>query len=149
LFKQLAAPRQADYAIIDLGEGKKWLSSRLYIFALILGRVSGLKSFVFVETRNGVTRSFVGSASPLLIGKSLAKRYPWLESAFNIVYASIAPDPKTSNNPYELKELADDNPWQISELVKKYIDEIQQQVEPILDSRDEWESFGDPIHTWE
>jgi hypothetical protein len=149
LFKQLAAPRQADYAIIDLGEGKKWLSSRLYIFALILGRVSGLKSFVFVETRNGVTRSLVGSASPLLIGKSLAKRYPWLESAFNIVYASIAPDPKTSNTPYELKELADENPWQISELVKKYIAEIQQQVEPNLDSRDEWESFGDPIHTWE
>ena len=149
LFKQLAAPKQADYAIIDLGEGKKWLSSRLYIFALILGKVSGLKSFVFIETRNGVTRCLVGTASPLLICNSLAKRYPWLESAFYRVYASIAPDPKISNEPYELAELADSNSWQISDLVRKYIDEIQQQVEPIPEAKGEWESFGEPIHTWE
>jgi hypothetical protein len=104
---------------------------------------------VFVATKNKISRCFVGTASPLQICKQLAITYPWLEAAFIKVYASIAPDPKTTNNPYELSEIAESNSWQISELVRKYIEEIQQQFEPDTFTKDEWVTFGDPIITWE
>ncbi|MBN0987402.1 hypothetical protein [Amphritea pacifica] len=149
LFKQLAATQDADYAIIDLGEGDKWLSSRLYIFALILGRVSHLKSFVFVETRDGISRCLVGTATPSGIFTSLAKHYPWFESAFIKVYADIAPDPKTSTQPFELAELAVSNSWQLSDLIRKYIEEIQQSAYPPPESENEWVSFGEPVQIWE
>jgi hypothetical protein len=41
LFQELLQPGQADYAVVDLGDGRKWLTSRLFIFALVLGRVRG------------------------------------------------------------------------------------------------------------
>ncbi len=149
LFKQLATQQPADYALIDLGKGNKWLSSRLYIFSLILGRVNGIKSFVFIETRGDISRCFVGSSSPSDVCRSLAQFYPWLESAFIKAYSSIAPDPKTSNEPYELAALAESNSWQISNIVQKYIDELKQDIEPLPETKEQWISFGNPIKTWE
>lgn len=81
LFKELLKPAQADYAVVDLGKGKKWLTSRLFVFALVLGEVKGLKAFVFVEKAGWTRRRFLGIATPADVRRSLGARYPWLEEA--------------------------------------------------------------------
>jgi hypothetical protein len=150
LFEQLATPSPSDYAVIDLGQGKKWLSSRLYIFALLLERVSKLRALVFVEDRDGTARSYVGTARPDSVHLTLAKQYPWLEAAFIKAYAAIAPDPKLGREPFELSDLAASAPWQINQIVRQYVEEIQQKAPPSPEHRDEWESFGGPSDlTWE
>ena len=149
LFDQLRTPSSADYAIIDLGEGEEWLTSRLYIFALVLGKVSQLKAFVFVETKDRVSRSFVGIATPESIRLCLAKEYPWLEAAFAKAYASQAPNPKKSQDPFELSALAQVGSWNIRNIVLKYIEEIQSNVTPGSKNKKDWISFGKPKLTWE
>jgi hypothetical protein len=41
LFEQLSAATDAEYAVIDLGTGDQWLSSRLFAFAVLLERMTG------------------------------------------------------------------------------------------------------------
>lgn len=82
---QLQEFDSADYAIITLGEGKEWLTSRLYIMAIILGRMKSLKALVFL----GVRKRFIGWAEPEKVRWALAKNYPYLESAYAKAYADI------------------------------------------------------------
>jgi hypothetical protein len=94
-----------DYAIIDLGTGQRWLTSRLYIFALMLERMRGLQCLVFLETKNDIEQRFLGLASPAKVRWALAYCYPWLETAFakaysymdGVVSATGALDPQTAN----------------------------------------------------
>lgn len=81
------SPQKAYYAIVDLGGGKQWLTSRLFIFALILGEVSLLKALVLLETTRVTRRRFLGISTPRNIRAALAKRYPWLDQAFALAYA--------------------------------------------------------------
>jgi hypothetical protein len=89
LFEQLSAATDAEYAVIDLGTGDQWLSSRLFAFAVLLERMTGVRCFVFTETKSDVVGRFVGIASPDEIRWALARCYPWLESAFAFQYAYI------------------------------------------------------------
>jgi len=86
LFKQFEDNKVADYVVIDLGTGQNWLTSRLYIFAIMLERMRGLRCFVFLATRDDINQRFLGIASPDKIRWALARRYPWLEMAFAKVY---------------------------------------------------------------
>src|SRR5580765_1697791 len=72
LFNELLNPLSAEYSLADLGAGNRWLTSRLYIFALVLGEARGLRAFVFLENANGVRRRFLGTATPADIRKALA-----------------------------------------------------------------------------
>jgi len=81
LLQQLLYPGPADYAVVDLGKGEKWLTSRLFIFALVLGQVRGLRAFVFVERSSLTRKRFLGIATPLDVHRVLGERYPWLEEA--------------------------------------------------------------------
>jgi hypothetical protein len=80
-----------EYIVIDLGTetAPRWLSSRLYLFAVMLSRISRLKCFAFVETAGSIRNRFVGLASPDAVRWGLARRYPWLEYAYAQVYAHI------------------------------------------------------------
>jgi hypothetical protein len=86
LFKQFEDNKIADYVVIDLSTGPPWLTSRLYIFAIMLERMRGLRCFVFLETRDDVNQRFLGIASPNRVRWALARRYPWLEMAFAKAY---------------------------------------------------------------
>ena len=88
---QLKENTPADYAVIDLGTGQEWLTSRLYILALLLRRMRGLKSFVFVETIQGVRRRYAGLAEADKVRWSLASKFPWLEHAFSRAYCGLVP----------------------------------------------------------
>lgn len=71
-----------DYVVIDLGTGDKWLTTRIFILAALLGRLRALRCIVFVETVNGEPRRIVGTASPDRVRWLFAMRWPWLEQAF-------------------------------------------------------------------
>jgi hypothetical protein len=84
--KKLAETGTADYAIINLGTGKEWLTSRLYIMAILFARIKGLKALVFVETMNNLRGRYVGWAESEKVRWAMANHYPWLERAYAAAY---------------------------------------------------------------
>ncbi len=72
----------ADYVVIDLRSGNAWLTSRLYLFALVLPPVIGLRCLVFVGNCGQIPRNFLGLASPGQVAVALERRYPWLRTAW-------------------------------------------------------------------
>jgi hypothetical protein len=91
LFQELSGAGASDYIVVDLGGGNQWLSSRLYIFVLLLQRMRRLTSVVFTAAKGDETGVFIGIADPARVRWALAMEYPWLESAFARAYAQIAP----------------------------------------------------------
>ncbi len=81
LLELAKASAPADYIIIDLREGRAWLTSRLYLFAVVLPPVLALRCFVFIGTRGPVPRYFLGLASPESVARALERRYSWLRQA--------------------------------------------------------------------
>jgi hypothetical protein len=64
LFEQFRGSDLLDYVLIDIGDGKQWLTSRLFIFAIMLERMRGLRCLVFVQTTSDAYQRFLGTASP-------------------------------------------------------------------------------------
>lgn len=86
---QLQSDTPADYAVIDLGTGGEWLTSRLYIMAILFTRINGLRAFVFLETTPGVRKRLIGWAEPQAVRWALARRYPEYERAYAEAYAQV------------------------------------------------------------
>jgi hypothetical protein len=86
---EMAKASPADYIVIDLREGQAWLTSRLYLFAVVLPPVLVLRSLVFVGARGPVPRYFLGLTSPESVARALERRYPWLRTA--MVEAQLRP----------------------------------------------------------
>ncbi len=81
LIELASSTARVDYVRIDLREGLSWLTSRLYLFAVVLPPVLGLRCFVFVCSRGEIPRYFVGLSSPEAVRTDLEARYPWLRTA--------------------------------------------------------------------
>jgi hypothetical protein len=88
LLEQFIDESGFDYAVVDLGNGDKWLSSRLFVFAELLPRLRGLRCFVFLETVGATSRKLVGMARPEAVRWTLAQQYPRLEQALESAYAN-------------------------------------------------------------
>jgi IPT/TIG domain len=71
----------ADFVKIDLLGGRGWLTSRLYIFSVILSETAGVKKLVLVQRGTAGDESFAGIASPLLVADRLGSRFRWLSYA--------------------------------------------------------------------
>jgi hypothetical protein len=81
LFQLIRVGERSDSATFDLGIGNRWLTSRLYIFSVILSELLGVRCMVFLQTRDGVPRRFVGLAKPDDVRTALGRRYDWFERA--------------------------------------------------------------------
>lgn len=81
LMASIEDPGALDFAVIDLGRGESWLTSRLYLFALLLERLRGLRAMVFVHTVGDADRMFLGVAAPAAVRAALAHQQPWLDGA--------------------------------------------------------------------
>lgn len=145
LFEQMAIQPGSDYAVVALGRGDQWLTSRLYIFALMLARMRDLRCFVFVHTRGEVDRRFLGVATPEVVRWALACRYPWLEHAFAAAYHSLyAGAPATLPATASVQILSNSGAieWNIARhLVNQYVTQIQQSIAPMLGTEAEWEKL--------
>jgi hypothetical protein len=85
LLKMLRDPGTREYVVINLGTGKEWISSRLFIFALMLQRMKAIRAVVFLD---GSVPKFLGVANPDTVRWALAQDQPWLEQAYLNAYAS-------------------------------------------------------------
>jgi hypothetical protein len=85
LLKMLRDPGTREYVVINLGTGKEWISSRLFIFALMLQRMKSIRAIVFLD---GSVPKFLGVANPDTVRWALAQDQPWLEQAYLNAYAS-------------------------------------------------------------
>jgi hypothetical protein len=146
LFDHLVKPGDSDYAIVDLDTGEEWLTSRLYIFAIVLGEVSRLKALVFLETVMGVRRRFLGVTTPLEVRISLARAYPWLEQAFAHAYTSQAqPLGQDLNGQSTLSAtsniLSTDQSNAVMMLVRQFVDNIQRKTEPPILEKASYSDF--------
>lgn len=143
LFEELLKPTQADYAIVDLGDGKKWLTSRLFVFALILGEVRGLRAFVFVEQAGWIRRRFLGIATPANVRRSLGARYPWLEEAFARALAAQyqnKPNDMPGNSTFlnQLSPLSHDGQSRVKDFVKSFVENLQRVTEPPIHEKESY-----------
>ena len=157
MIEQVQSGTPADFAVVSLGGGAEWLTSRLYIAAVMMERMRGVKVFVFVERAPNTERRFVAVASLRQLRWALARRYPWLEAAWARVQlspfpqalppspptlpagAQWLPDPRTLSVPQPV--IQSDNgaldPWQARMAVSGFIDLLQRQC-PAGPSDAEW-----------
>lgn len=75
------------YLVVDIGIGRNWLISRLFLFTVILRYMFGLRCVVFVETRRAYRKRLLGIADPEYVRLALAERYPWLDEALVIAWS--------------------------------------------------------------
>lgn len=93
LFRQFRSPGKSEYAVVNLGAGKEWISSRLFIFAVMLQRMKSLKCMVFVYDTDQLKKIYLGCAGIDNVRWSFAARQPWLEAAFAKAYSEKLPIP--------------------------------------------------------
>jgi hypothetical protein len=149
--EQLQSVTPADFAIIALGAGQEWLTSRLYIAAVMMERMRGIQAFVFVERAPSTERRLVAVASVRQLRWALARRYPWLEAAWARSSLSVfppqfppaaqalpagacwLPDPRTLVMPQPVitSDTGALEPWQARQIVSSFIESLQQTVPPV------------------
>jgi hypothetical protein len=88
---QLTEGGTGDAAVIDLGGGDQWLTSRLYIMAIVYSRMKAIRAFVFAETAGeaAVRKRFVCWAEPNAIRWAIARKFPWFEEAYAQAYGNV------------------------------------------------------------
>jgi hypothetical protein len=89
LFASLLERPPADYALIDLGDGHEWLTSRLFAVSTFVARQRGLRAVAFTVTDQPGPR-LLGTASIEAVRRALGARYPWLELAYTEAWSSGA-----------------------------------------------------------
>jgi len=146
LMEEFRGEESYDYAVVNLGEGKSWLTSRLFIFSIMLQRMRGLGCWVFIRPDEGPRRIYLGHTSPHETRWALARRFPWLEIAYSRSCAH--------QNSYEIKSPQGAlDPWAATQVVQSFLSHIQCANLPPAGEEDEWiklpkrqENDGD---TWE
>ena len=155
LFQELLKPAQSDYAIVDVRSGQAWLTSRLFIFSLILGEVTGLRAFVFLETAASTRRRFLGVATPGSVRRALGKRYPWLEEAVARALSAGLPNVQqpekdgVSTFSNWISPFAPAEPWGVSSFVRQFVQNLQRTTEPPDIERRSYLEIGSAPKTWE
>jgi hypothetical protein len=140
---QLRDAGTGDYAEINLGTGREWLTSRLFIMAIVFSRMKNIRCFVFVETSGSVRKQFVGWAEPEKIRWAMAKRFPWLERAYAEAYAAVISQRNAvvvSNSGRLGYPHAPGDPGTGIELLKEFLQRVQRPYPPapLPAEEDQW-----------
>lgn len=129
---------EVDYVIIDLGDGKNWLTSRLYLVSILFKEIKRMKCVVFVKSdKKGTQIKFLGYAIPDDIRLALNLSYKEYEPAY---IKSVA---KVTNGQYKL-DLFDTNSW--ANLIITFVQNITS--EPVILKNNTIESLGDEAASW-
>jgi hypothetical protein len=138
---QLKQGGTADYAEINLGAGQEWLTSRLFIMAIVFARAKGVRCLVFVETSGNVRRRFVGSAEPEKIRWALAKECAWLEQAYASAYSAVL----NTQQAFVVDHLGKlgnqfftDDPKPSLDLVREFLQQVQSPPGIMLPGASDW-----------
>jgi hypothetical protein len=152
LFEHLAKLAPSEVLQIDLGNGREWLTSRLYLFSALLERLRGIRCVAILRTKEDRNSQAVGSMSPAAICATLAADEPWLEqtyaSAWHEVFGVVPAAPIALGNvsaadvTFPKNRLDSETAQQVAQA---FIRLSQRFTEPI-DRGGEWQSF-EPPHT--
>ncbi|TGT78436.1 hypothetical protein EN802_01985 [bacterium M00.F.Ca.ET.159.01.1.1] len=130
LLEQARSTEPADFAVINLGKGDEWLTSRLFIAAVMMERMRGMKVFVFVESGADTERRFVATVDLRRLRWILAQRYPWLELAY--VQAQVLNyqgySPLSTTTPTALTDNGAMEPYEAQRLVQGFIAALQREA---------------------
>jgi hypothetical protein len=128
---QLIGGGSGDYSEVDLGRGGEWLTSRLYIMSILFPRMKGVKAFVFLETTAEVRKRFVGWADPSSVRWALARRYPWLETAYADAYSVVIKNCAVVSNEGRLGfSFNPSDPGPALQLLQQFLANVQLQPPP-------------------
>lgn len=127
LLEQVQSTMPADFSLIGLGQGQEWLTSRLYIAAVMMERMRGVKALVLVQSTTTVEREFVAVISPRTLRWRLGMKYPWLEVALARAEAQLYQheDPATVKESLILTETGALSAWNAQELVTKFLKQLR------------------------
>lgn len=130
MLEQAQSTEPADFSLIALGQGDEWLTSRLFIAAVMMERMRGVKVFVFVERTATGERQFVAVAPVQHLWWALARRFPWLQAA--LVRAEVSPseDPRTTTAGRTTSDSGAMEPWMARQLVGSFIAALQRPAMP-------------------
>lgn len=92
LLQLLADPKVSDYIILDLKEGKGWLSSRLFISSILFDNIKGIKAFVFVSSKKDSPQKYIGWAEPKKVRSALAIFFTKLEACYGAASKKVFED---------------------------------------------------------
>jgi hypothetical protein len=164
LFARIHADTAWTYMIVDIGNGRKWLLSRLFLFTAILQQMGFLKCVVFVETRRGLSRRFLGTATPERVYAVLSKKYQWLARALkrsyfapsqaNLALALQQPSPNPESIKTALQSAVPLNgmlPKQAAEtIVNAFMADTEIRWNQAGDPpQSEWEKINEIMNVWE
>ena len=125
MLEQAQSTEPADFSLIALGQGDEWLTSRLFIAAVMMERMRGVKVFVFVERTPNAERQFVAVADVRHVRWALARRFPWLQAAFANAEASQAENPQITTTVKTISDTGAMEPWMARQLVSSFIAALQ------------------------
>lgn len=129
MLEQVQSTVPADYTLIELGRGRDWLTTRLFIATVTMERMRGVQAFVFVEASETTERRFVAVVGARRLRWILAQRYPWLDSALvramAQIYQSPMDDPRTTLNRRITTDTGALEPWQAQQVVRFFLDAVQ------------------------
>ena len=129
LLAQVQSDKPADYAVIDLGTGEEWLTSRLYVATIMLSRMNGAQVLVFVETAGTTRRRFVAVASIRHLRWALARSYPWLEKAWLSAVSGAFPTTDLMT-PVVTSDVGGFEPQKAMQITNAYLQLLQMYPQP-------------------
>src|SRR5258708_5189704 len=146
LFGMFQQPGTFEFVSINLGRGDDWVSSRLYIFAVMLQRMKSLRCIVFVQPGPETESQFLGATTPEAIRWSLARLQPWLEVAYVNAYQLVLAPPNAPEAVIKNERGAVD-PQKAEEIVKNFLLSVRTLPPPPGMIASEWVTVGnDPEH---
>ncbi|MEM6568376.1 MAG: hypothetical protein AAF957_08190 [Planctomycetota bacterium] len=148
--EQIREPDRIDYAVVDLAEGRSWLTSRLFVLSVILARMRGLRTLVFVETAGSIRGRLLGTASCSDVRWRLAMEFPRLEKALASAERSIwkhFPGAKIANEDGRVSRWPED-PEPATQLLRKFLSGVQKPT-TAAGREQEWEELPPFVGTAE
>ena len=139
-YEQIEATSRLDLAVVDLGTGYDWLTSRLYILSVILKRMRGLKGVVFVGGAEDLRGRFIGICSSEVVRWRLARELPRYEEA--LASGSL----RAARLPGLPKPLIDNDEGRFNreaaaELLRGFLEAVQQHAAPVPADEPVWQQL--------
>jgi hypothetical protein len=137
-FAQISSRVPLEFAVVNLGEGREWLTSRLYILAVILMRMRGTRALVFVNQQNQTRGHFVGVCPSETVRWRLACEFRRYEAALAAGEQRVWYGPNPKSGPITSAAfIADDygafgNPDNAADLLRGFLSAIQTDIRPAL-----------------
>lgn len=129
VLSELKAPSASDCAIIDLGKGHEWLTSRLFLFSFLLKYLRNLRCFVFVCSE-GYEKKYIGNAKPEAVQDALVRTFPEYANQLDLTLMGPPHDTSMYKIRAKVRNLPEDDP-SISQLINGFLNNIRSPQPPL------------------